>query len=426
MRRSGRLAGLPLLVLLAGLLTAGPASAAPAVNGVFDLSGEPVYMTAGPDGNIWVVLNNSGNDLARITPAGTVTEFNPVDVNQAKGITAGPDGNLWVTQPNEVARIPPADPNAAQKFAVAAISDPRAITTGPDGNLWAGSGDKLVKIPPANPAGFEEFTIAGMSARGIDSGGGRLWIADFGDGRIISATTAGVPTPVNVGGNPQEVAAGPGDQVGYGNPGTDPQTVGRISFGGAPQTTNTPLADPFGVAFGPDGAYWFAQFATDNLGRLTPGGAYSQLGGLPAGSGPRYLTAGPGNTIWVGLETAQKVARVSGVDPPPPPPPPPPNGPPDTELTKTPKNKVKAGRKGGKARFAFRSKPAGADFECALRRKGKRNKREAKLARYRACKSPKKYKRLRPGRYTFLVRATSAAGTDPSPAKDRFKVKRRR
>lgn len=306
---------------MALLLGAAPAAAAPQVDGVFDLSGSPGQITAGPDGNVWTTVTGSGagNTLARITPDGTVTEFAPAKVAAPVGIASGPDGNLWLTQTQKVVRVPPANPDGAEDFTVAALADPRGITSGPDGNLWAASNDKLLRIPPANPTSFDEFTIAGMGARGIDAGGGRLWIADFGSGRIISATTAGVATPVNVGGGPQEVAAGPGDQAAFGNPGAVPQTVGRLSPGGMPLLTETPLADPFGIDFAADGAYWIAQFAAGNLGRLTPSGAYTELGGLPAASGPRYLTAGPGNRVWVGLETSQQVARVVGVEPPDPP-----------------------------------------------------------------------------------------------------------
>jgi streptogramin lyase len=42
------------------------------------------------------------------------------------------------------------------------------------------------------------------------------------------------------------------------------------------------LGDPRGIVTGPDGAYWIAQFAARKLGRLTPQGGYTTLGGLPA------------------------------------------------------------------------------------------------------------------------------------------------
>lgn len=311
-----------LLSILAGalvslLVTTGSSLAAPAVDGEFAVSGKPGYIAQGPDGNVWTVLTGSplSNDVAKISPAGVVEEFDVPALAGAVSIAAGPDGNLWVTRPAKVARFAPAAPAGATEFAVADLAGPRDITTGPDGNLWAAAGDKLLRIPPANPVGYTAFTIAGLDARGLAADDERLWIASFGNGTIYSATTAGVATPHVVGGGPQEVGAGAGGQVAYANPGSDPQTVGRLTNGGQPLTTPAPGSDPFGVAFAADQAYWFAQFASGDLGRLSAGGEYSRLTGLSAASGPRHIATGPGNTLWVSLEKAERVARVTGVEP---------------------------------------------------------------------------------------------------------------
>ena len=107
-----------------------------------------------------------------------------------------------------------------------------------------------------------------------------------------------------------------GGQVVYGNPGTDPQTIGRILPGGLPQTTSRPIgSDPFGVAFGQDGAFWVAEFGAGDLARVTTDGVITTLGGLPKND-PRELTTGPGNTLWVSLEQSKRIARVTGVEPP--------------------------------------------------------------------------------------------------------------
>lgn len=298
-----------MLAMLA--LAAGRAAAAPTPSGEFAVSDTPGMLTAGPDGNIWVALPTK---IARVAPSGAVTEYSPAAVTAPVGITAGMDGNLWVTQQNQVVRIPPSNPGAAVAFNVNDIGDPREIVMGPDANLWTASADKVIKIPPANPAGFQSFAIAGLGARGIGRGNdGRLWVADFGGARILRVTTAGAATSVAVGGGPQDVVAGTGNQVAYTNPGAMPQHIGRIVPGGGPQTTSVPMTDPFGVALGPDGAYWVALFNTNPgaLGRLTPGGAFSTLSGFS--SGPRQVTAGPGDTLWASLEGAKKVARITGV-----------------------------------------------------------------------------------------------------------------
>ena len=101
----------------------------------------------------------------------------------------------------------------------------------------------------------------------------------------------------------------------FSNPGATPAARRPPVAGGLPQTTDRPLADPFGITFGQDGAYWVAEFAAGRLARVTTDGEVTTLGGLPTNS-PREITTGPGNTLWVSLELSNKVARITGVDPP--------------------------------------------------------------------------------------------------------------
>lgn len=97
-------------------------------------------ITAGPDGNLWATLGASG--IARITPAGVVTEFS-AGLNAGANvcsITAGPDGNVWFGDcgtTKAVGRITPA--GVITEFAVvgdAAVNQPLSIALGSDGRLW--------------------------------------------------------------------------------------------------------------------------------------------------------------------------------------------------------------------------------------------------------------------------------------------------
>ncbi|HEY1355987.1 MAG TPA: hypothetical protein VGF09_06700 [Solirubrobacterales bacterium] len=82
--------------------------------------------------------------------------------------------------------------------------------------------------------------------------------------------------------------------------------------------------------------------------------------------------------------------------------------PPQTKITKGPKGKSSA----TSAKFKFTSTEAGSTFQCKLDHKP-----------FKTCRSPKKYKRLRPGKHVFKVRATDPAGnTDPTPAVKKFTV----
>jgi hypothetical protein len=154
---------------------------------------------------------------------------------------------------------------------------------------------------------------------------------------------------------------------------------------------------------------------------LAPDGTTTKLTGFSVSGnvGPRKITTGPNNTLWVTLDTQEKVARVSGVEPPAPPVDPGPgpgtNTPPETKLDKGPKRKVKTSKRKAKVKFKFSSATAGATFECTLTRKGKQPKSGA-------CTSPQKYK-LKQGRYKFSVAATVAGVTGPAAAQ-KFKVVR--
>lgn len=299
------------------------ASAAPALDGEFPTSGSPKEMATGPDGAVWFVLDNSADskEFGRIAPDGTVTEYDTPNNQAVKGISAGPDvaggpsNRVWMTQSGGVVKWDPAAASGTV-FPIATLSGPRDIAPDAQGNLWAvDSLDGLVKIAP-NGTKIDDKEVSGASGRGIALGSdGRMWWADFNGS--IRATTITAPYPTDTyprAGTLQDIVAGPAGQLGFSNP---PEEVGRISTAGSIEPTAAPGTDSTGVAFGGDGAYWYAQFTAQKLGRLSPDGGYSQPITLPAGSGPRYIAAGAGNTLWVGLEVTKKIARVSGVTPPP-------------------------------------------------------------------------------------------------------------
>jgi List-Bact-rpt repeat protein/VCBS repeat protein len=87
--------------------------------------------------------------------------------------------------------------------------------------------------------------------------------------------------------------------------------------------------------------------------------------------------------------------------------------PPDTQITK-----ATISSKKGRATFKFVAIGDATDgFQCALKRPGK-------VASFKACSSPKHYRALRTGHYTFEVRAVNNGLPDPTPAKKKFKIKR--
>ncbi len=86
---------------------------------------------------------------------------------------------------------------------------------------------------------------------------------------------------------------------------------------------------------------------------------------------------------------------------------------PETQIKKGPKKRTTK----RKATFRFAGNddvtdPSALEFECALDN-----------ANFESCTSPKTYKRLKPGRHTFFVRATDAAQNTGESAKYAWKVK---
>ena len=76
--------------------------------------------------------------------------------------------------------------------------------------------------------------------------------------------------------------------------------------------------------------------------------------------------------------------------------------------------KAKISSAKGRARFTFISSGGGNGFQCALLKKHKTKKGKKPTPSFSACKSPKRYKNLTPGKYTFEVRALSSAGAGPA------------
>jgi streptogramin lyase len=421
-----RRATAPALVALAALLLiAVPAAAAPAVSGEFDVPGlgSNNKLVQGPDGNMWLTLSGgAGNDVAKITPDGGVTEYK-IEAVTPLGITVGPEGRLWVARNNGLVSFDPADPTGTkQVFNVPEVGTGPSIVLGPDGNLWTAGENKLAKIPPANPAGATEVPVAGLGTlKDIDAAGALIVVA--ATAKILALSTAGaVVGEQKVANQAQGVAGNPNGQYAYTQPTAAPKEIGLLSPTAAPIVRSAEGRDPFGIALGSDGAYWSPDFITDGLMRIGADGTVGSLAGFAKNSAPRQIAAGPGNTLWVTLEMTKKVGRVSGLEPPVVAPAVPVV--PETAIRKGPKGRITAPGKLRRVEFRFDSPSAGAGFQCRLKRLPRRPIAKAtRAAEFGPCRSPRFY-RLRPGRYRFDVRAVLAGVPDPTPAGRSFRIVR--
>ncbi len=118
-----------------GIARVTPACAVTEFTAGLDAGSDTCSIATGPDGNVWFGDCGTTNAVAKITPAGTIAEYEVA--GPPRSITTGPDGNLWFTQGSEegIGRITPS--GVVTTFPVPSPSSPASIVAGPDGNLWA-------------------------------------------------------------------------------------------------------------------------------------------------------------------------------------------------------------------------------------------------------------------------------------------------
>ena len=312
-RRGGRPLRLEVLEgrhLLTGVVAEYPLAA------VGGFTTHPSAIALGPDGNLWFtqITGGASDEIGRITPTGTVTEFALPSVNAApSGITPGPDGNLWFTESgtNMIGRITTA--GVITEFAVpTANSGLTSITAGPDGNLWFTefTGEKIGRITPAGV--ITEFAIAtaGHEPSNITAGpDGSLWFTET-SGQIGRITTAGVITEFPLSSQfttPLGITAGPDGNLWFAEGGTN--MIGRITPAGVITEFATPTTNshPEGIAAGPDGNLYFTEASSNLIGRITTAGVIAEYAipttnSLPTGialasNGDLYFTELMANQI---------------------------------------------------------------------------------------------------------------------------------
>ncbi len=317
-------------------------------------------ITLGPDGNLW--FTEGAGRIGRMTPGGVFTEFptpallagrdsNPLD------ITVGPDGNLWYTDfLGRIGRV-----TTAGQITEFQIGGPTnmvfffGITAGPDGAMWfvvncCGPANGMIGRITLSGDNVQFFPVLQETspAVGIASYKGQLWYGatnipgarDRIKGYIQRMNTAGqvtgnfkIPTPYS---DPGRLAVGADNLLYFveqGSVGANghrepthpaPGKIGRINKFGDIREFTIPeqawpdfVANPAGIASGPDGNIWFTEysFLADDTGEQHGGNkigrlnlatqtidefpvptAFARADGITAGpDGAMYFTEDPNN-----------------------------------------------------------------------------------------------------------------------------------
>jgi uncharacterized delta-60 repeat protein len=286
-----------------------------------------------------------------------------------------------------------------------------------DLDLSFGGGDGFVTTDFDPGIGVQ--VIAQPDAKFVMVGG----VGDFG---VIRYTPEGAPDPAFGGGDGLVI-----DDFGASERARDValQADGKILVGGNSITLGDPTSGDFALArYTPTGDP-DTSFGGGDGKVLTSFGPANDFGvavGLQAGG--NIVLAGTSVAIDPGGDHALARYLPDGETPGPGPGPGPEPGPgpgpgaggadttpPETTINKKPKKKTEK----AKAKLKFSANEAGSTFECRLKGKGVKKK----LRTFKPCAATVKYKKLKPGKKKFDVRATDSAGNvDPTPAKAKWKV----
>ena len=225
----------------------------------------PGAITAAPDGALWFV--NGTNSIGRITTAGLVTVFSPPGIGTPNAIVTGPDGALWLTTSGkQIARL-------TTSGTATIVADPRmrgtyGITSGPDGAVWFTNylGGSIGRVGPDGVVRFFADSRIRFPVGIVTGPDGALWFADDSgsigrmttDGSLEvfgSAATVGHPNWLVVGADGALWATDRGG------------SLVRITTGGVITRYADPsIAFPVGIAAGPGGTLWFANYTGNTIG----------------------------------------------------------------------------------------------------------------------------------------------------------------
>lgn len=239
---------------------------------------DPVDIALGSDKRLWLT-ESTANRISAVTPGTGAEATYGLPTKDAKpgGIASGPDGNLWFTQfgGNSIARISTA--GSITEFALAKDSGPTDIAAGPDGNLWftMTTANAIGRITTGGAVTTYSLSTANAEPTGITAGpDGNLWFTERAGNRIGRITPKGLLAEFalpNAGSTPTAITAGPDKAVWFSMPGVN--RIGRASMTGEITTfaVPTPSSTPAGISAGSDGNVWFVETDGNRLGRILTG-----------------------------------------------------------------------------------------------------------------------------------------------------------
>ncbi len=292
-------------------------------------SAGPTSVITGPDGNVWVA-EDWQSKIAKITPAGTVTEYSTGSGTGPMDLTVGPDGNIWFTgaQGSMIGKITTS--GTVTPYALPANSYPTSIARGKGNTLvytdyWSGkvgvittSGSYTQYQPPttyAAPANIVQGSDGNDYFEEYNSSTHLEQIAEFN-----TSTDAITETALKSGSAPdQEWDSGPGEAaagqgvvwfVDDGNQDIVEYNIANQTASYFPFPSGTTMVE--GLTLAKDGTLWFTEATTGRIGQLNPAtGTIAEYTTSPASASSTGITQGPDGNIWFADNTNNDLYTVN-------------------------------------------------------------------------------------------------------------------
>jgi virginiamycin B lyase len=283
----------------------------------------PKSIVESADGNLWFTesfvndQNAQGHNVGRVTPDGTVTEFQVCDFCFPSDIVQASDGLLYFSSNDGLGRI--AADGSLQPFITAPFSvGGQALATDAD-LVWINDFNRRsIWRYQIGTGTFTEFAIGDLGPTDITvDADGIVWFADqiLIDPVTVQSVigrldpTDGTITRFLVDGIPREIAVATDGAVWF----TErfaPQGVGRLDPTTGVSTVFAVDGGPEGIAPAAGGSMWFTRTLAGTIARIAPDGTITAESKAVKGSEPFGITVAGDGDPWFTMLSADRIATL--------------------------------------------------------------------------------------------------------------------
>jgi streptogramin lyase len=270
----------------------------------------PDDITLGPDGILWFA-EPAGNKLGRVSPSGQIDEVALAKGSQPIAVAFTTDGNAWFTEhgTGKIGRL--TTDGVVTEYTAGITGRPLVIAAGPDGMLWftESPGNKIGRLDPATGITVETTVPTVQSAPWEIAAGpdGNLWFTERLGNKIGRITTDGeitefpIATPTSM---PNTIRSGPDP-----NPAKDcayqRETLGDEAFAARYKNFGDCVS---GLAT--TETLWFSEDAGNRIAQITTDGEIFEFPPLAPGARPGGLAEGPDGNVWFAEFGGNRIGRL--------------------------------------------------------------------------------------------------------------------